>query len=138
MLSRFFDQHVAQYTDVLQLNIHDNPKPPTDVPWLSSLTLLRELRFLRGLGTLPEDMGRLSALRKGAIPLFTCLLTQSLIVLNSHTLRAQFRHTIRSGIFDLRPLTLFAFLLVPASLQPKQDLPISIQRMARGLKARQS
>ena len=61
-LSLFRPIHL--HADVLRLNFHDNPKPPTDVPWLSDLTLLREFRFNGGLGTLPETMGRLSTLSK--------------------------------------------------------------------------
>ena len=52
------------HADVLRINFHDDPTPPTDIPWLSDLTLLREIRFSRGLGALPEAMGRLSNLGK--------------------------------------------------------------------------
>ena len=61
-LSLFRPIHL--HADVLRLDFHDNPKPPTNVPWLSDLTLLREFRFNSGLGTLPEAMGRLSVLSK--------------------------------------------------------------------------
>ena len=50
---------------VLRFYTWDRPKPPTDVPWLSELTQLKEIRSdAESIGALPEDMGRLSDLSK--------------------------------------------------------------------------
>jgi hypothetical protein len=107
--------------DVLRFDFHDDAKPPTDVPWLSDLTLLREFRFDSGLGTLPEAMGRLSNLSNVVFDSVRYLLICFDVLTDS------------TAHYVANPYSYLLLPLIPLHHATTQKLPTSVQKMASGL-----